>query len=72
MKPAQLKKGDKLAIKSASGEKIAFFFCRFPAEAGQKAMNLLRFPCYAGLNGLDDNGTCEMSDFGLSKRGEYA
>ena len=72
MKPSQLKKGAKLAIKTASGVKIAFFIDRIPAQAGQKAINLLRFPCYAGLNGPDDNGTCEMNDFDLSKRGAHA
>lgn len=72
MKPSKLKKGDKLLIKNASGEQTAFFICRTPAEAGQKAMNYLRFPGYAGLNGYDDKGTCEMSDYDLSRRGEYA
>ena len=72
MKPSQLKKCAKLAIKNASGVKIAFFIARIPAESGQKAMNLLEFPAYAGLNGPDDNGTCEMSDGDLSRRAEYA
>ena len=72
MKPSMLKKGDELTIKSASGEQIAFFMYRVPAEAGQKAMNYLRVPCYAGLNGPSDNGTCQMSDYDLSRRGEYA
>lgn len=72
MKPSQLKKGDKLSIKSTSGERTAFFICRIPAQAGQKAVNLLRFPSYAGVNGSDDTGTCEMSDYDISRRAEYA
>lgn len=72
MKPSMLKKGDKLAIKSASGEQIAFFISRIPAQSGQKAVNLLRFPAHAGLNGKDDTGISGMSDFDLSRRGEYA
>lgn len=74
MKPSQLRQGDKLSIKSAFGEQteIAFFIRRIPAEAGQNAVNYLRFPSYAGLDAPDDNGTCVMSDYDLSRRGEYA
>ena len=71
MRPSQLQSGDKLAITTASGMRTAYFIDRIPAEAGQ-AVNLLRFPCYAGLNGPDDNGTCEMSDYELSRRANYA
>lgn len=74
MKPLKLKQGDKLLIKGAfEGQtETAFFIRRIPAEAGRKAINYLRFPGYAGVNGPDDNGTCEMTDYDLSRLGEYA
>lgn len=72
MKRSKFKKGDKLAIKNASGEHLAFFIERIPAEAGQRAVNLLRVPAYAGLNGPSDIGICEMNDRELSKRAEHA
>lgn len=72
MRPSQLTPGDELVIKSVAGEQIAFFVDRIPAQAGQKAVNLLRFPAHAGLNGKDDTGISEMSDYDLSRRAEYA
>lgn len=54
-----------------SGEtRTAYFMRRVPAQQGRPAANYLRFPDYAGLNGPDDDGTCEMSDYDLSRRGE--
>lgn len=74
MRPSKLKAGEKLLIKPAFGTQnsTAYFVRRVPAGCGRKAVNYLRFPGYAGLNGPDDDGTCEMSDYDLSRRGEYA
>ena len=35
------------------------------------AVNYLRFPHLAGLDGGDDDGTCQMSDYQLSRNGQY-
>jgi hypothetical protein len=54
-----------------SGERrTAWFVRRVPAQQGRAAVNFLRFPDYAGLEGPDDDGTCAMSDYDLSRRGE--
>ena len=71
MRPSQLPSGCKLAITTALGVRTAYFVGRIPAETGA-AVNLLRFPDYAGLNGPDDTGISQMSDGDLSRRGEYA
>ena len=73
MKPSQLKAGAKLNIKSAfGGHNTAYFIKRVPAEPGRKATNYLRFPEFAGLDSPDDDGICQMSDYDLSRQGEYA
>ena len=74
MKPSKLKHGQKLLIKPALGteNRIAFFVKRIPAECGHKAINLVRFPDFEGLNDPDYDGTCEMSDYDLSRSSEYA
>ncbi|MBL3589170.1 MAG: hypothetical protein JMN24_05150 [gamma proteobacterium endosymbiont of Lamellibrachia anaximandri] len=72
MKPTTLKYGEKLRIKPALGTttETAYFVRRIPARSGRKAVNYVRFPEFAGLNGPDDDGTCEMSDYDLSRRSE--
>ncbi len=72
MKPSTLKYGEKLRIKPALGTttETAYFVRRTPARPGRKAVSYVRFPEFAGLNGPDDDGTCEMSDYDLSRRGE--
>ena len=74
MKPSKIKAGQKLKVQSSLGneEMTAFFIKRMPAQCGQKAVNFLRFPDLAGLDGPDDDGTCQMSDYDLSRRGSYA
>jgi hypothetical protein len=53
-------------------ERLAIFIRRIPRQNGRPAVNLLRFPDFAGLHGLDDDGTCEMSDYDLARLGRYA
>ncbi len=75
MKPSKVKAGTKLKIHplgNPSLELDAFFVERTPTECGHPAVNYLRVPAYAGLNGADDIGICQMSDYELSRRGEYA
>ncbi len=72
MRPSKIKPGTKLKIKTALRDRVAYFVKRVPAQGGRKAVNYLRFPDFAGLNGPDDDGACEMSDYELSRRGEYA
>ena len=73
MRPSQIKPGTQLTIQMIGGStKTAHFIKRIPAEGGRMAVNYLRFPEYAGLNGPDDDGTCEMSDYDLSRRGQHA
>ena len=74
MKPSQLKPNQKLLIKPALGaeNRIAYFVKRIPAQCGRKAINFVRFPDYEGLNSPEDDGTCHMSDYDLSRRGVLA
>lgn len=74
MKPSTLKHGTKLLIKQSLGNEkiIAFFIKRKPAAGGRKAINILRVPDFEGLMNGDDPGITEMSDYDLSRRGEYA
>lgn len=73
MKPSTVRKGAKLFIKQSLGNKnlVAYFVERIPAQCGRKAVNVLRVSDFAGLYGQDDRGITEMSDYDLSRRGEY-
>ena len=73
MKPTTLKHGTKIIIQEALSKKkmIAFFIRRQPAAGGSKAINILRVPEFEGLMSPDDPGITEMSDYDLSRRGEY-
>ncbi|MCO1335341.1 hypothetical protein MO867_13465 [Microbulbifer sp. OS29] len=74
MRPSQLKAGDQIQYRSIFGtERVAIFQKRIPSRGkGQPAKNYLRFPEFAGLNGPDDDGTCVVSDYDLSRRGRLA
>lgn len=75
MKPSKITAGTKLLVTSSLGnEKLtAYFIRRVPAKGrGCPAVNYLRFPAFAGMDGPKDNGVCQMSDYDLSRRGEYA
>ncbi len=74
MRPSKIRPGTKLIIKSSlgSGSNTAYFVKRIPAQCGRQAVNLLRFPAFAGLNGLEDDGTCQMSDYQFSRNAEFA
>ena len=74
MRPSKIKAGTKLLVKSTFGDHLlkAVFIKRIPAAGGRAAVNYLRFPDFAGMDGPDDDGTCQMSDYDLSRRGEYA
>ncbi len=75
MRPSKIKAGRKLKIQPSLGggeDRMAYFIKRIPAQCGRKAENYLRFPDFAGLDGPDDNGTCVMSDYDLSRNGKYA
>ena len=73
MRPSTLKPGTKLKIKCifGQGDYTGFFVRREPAKGkGIPAVNYVRFPAFEGLNGPNDDGTCQMSDYELSRRGE--
>ena len=73
MKPAKIQPGKKLNIKIPLGDKrVAFFVQRIPASVGGRAINFLRFPDFEGMASPDDKGICQMSDYDLARRGEYA
>lgn len=77
MRPSTLKPGQPLMVSCPLGgaesrERRAYFVRREPARGkGQPAKNFLRFPEYAGLDGPDDDGTCQISDYELSRRARY-
>lgn len=69
MRPTMLRRGDQVSVRTLGGlERIAFFVRRERAEKGRPAKNFLRFPDFAGINGPDDDGTCEMSDYDVSRK----
>jgi len=74
MKPSRLKPNQKLRVKPSADSqgRTAYFVRRIPAECGRKAVNFIRFPDFAGMDGPEDDGTCQMSDYELSRLGEYA
>ena len=72
MRPSTIKAGEKVWVRTASSVQPAFFVRRLPAQGGRQAVNYLRFPAFAGMNGAEDDGTCEMSDYEVSRRVERA
>lgn len=72
MKPTTLKPGQKLSIEMNGRRRTAYFIERIRNGYGPHAHNLLRFPDFEGLNGPDDNGICQMSDYDLSRKGAIA
>lgn len=73
MKPSKLKNGDKLLFKCSDGkEHEATFICREAARFGRAPKNFVRFPHLAGLDGPDDTGICQVSDYDLSRKGRLA
>lgn len=74
MRPSKLKKGDKILYQGFfGGELVAYFVKRTPSRGkGCPAKNYLRFPEFAGQDGPDHDGTCEVSDYDLSRRGRLA
>ena len=75
MNPSKIKEGQKLKIQTnAGGERTAYFIERIAGTNGtmSKAINFVRFPDFAKLDGPDDDGIVQMSDKALSERGQYA
>jgi len=71
VRPSKLKPGMELRVIDSFGEaRTAFFVRREPRRYGHPAVNYVRFPDYAGLDGPEDDGTCQMSDYDLSRRGQ--
>ncbi len=59
IRPSKLRPGQKVLVKEFVGNhsNITFFICRKPARGkGKPAVNYLRFPCFIGLDGPDDDG----------------
>lgn len=76
MKPSQLKPGQRLMFRPSLGdgqERLAVFVRREPARGkGRPAKNIVRFPDFEGLDGPEDDGTCQISDYDLARQGRYA
>lgn len=72
MRPTAIQAGEKVWVRTAGGGQPAYFVRRLPAQGGHKAVNYLRFPAFAGMDGPGDDGTCEMSDYEVSRRVERA
>lgn len=71
MRPSRTKPGTALLLYPSTGAgtpQSALFVRREPAEGGRSAVNYIRIPAQAGLNGPDDDGTCTMSDYDLRRR----
>lgn len=67
MKPSKIKPGEKLSVQTGFAVRSAYFVRRVPAQGGRKAVNYLRFPDFAGMEGPEDDGVCEMSDYEVSR-----
>ena len=72
MRPSTIRPGEKVWVRSAFGVQPAYFVRRRPAQGGRQAVNYLRFPGYAGMEGPEDDGSCEMSDYEVSLRVDRA
>ncbi len=71
MKPARLAPNTPIEyLCIASGRWISgVFLRRQPRRGPTPAVNWVQFPCYAGP---DHDGTCQISDYDLSRRGRIA
>ena len=73
MSPSRLKPDTPIEYRTASGRWIrGVFLRRRPAKGPTPAVNWVRFPGYAGLYGPEDDGTCQISDHDLARRGRIA
>lgn len=64
MKPSKMKPGQEIRING----RVGFYVRRSPTQSGRPAINIIRVPDYAGLNGPDDNGLCQLSDYDFSHK----
>lgn len=72
MRPSTIRPGEKVWVRTAFSAQAAYFVRRQPAQGGRQAVNYLRFPAFAGMDGAEDDGICEMSDYEVSRRVERA
>lgn len=72
MRPSTIRPGEKVRVRCAFSDQTAYFVRREPAQGGRRAVNYLRFPAFTGMEGAEDDGTCEMSDYEVSRRVERA
>lgn len=71
MRPSTLRQGERITYHGYTESFQAVFIKRIPAKGkGCPAVNFIRIPAFAGLNGADDDGTCQISDYDLARRGE--
>jgi len=69
MKPSKLKPGKRILLTgSDQRQREAVFIRRHPAQGGRKAINIIRVPDFAGLEGPNDDGTCTISDYDFSRK----
>ncbi|PKM17443.1 MAG: hypothetical protein CVV11_19990 [Gammaproteobacteria bacterium HGW-Gammaproteobacteria-15] len=74
MRPSKLKPGAKILYTFfGNEEREGIFIRRQPSERfRQPAVNFIRFPHLAGVDGPQDDGTCQISDYDLSRKGRQA
>lgn len=72
MRPTLLKRGDRVVVTLFGGKKAPAEFIRRQSaqRGGAKAVNYFRFPDFVGLNGPEDDGVCQMSDYDVSRKVE--
>jgi len=68
MRPTQLKPGDE--VYCAGSNHVYVFVKRIPSERSPsgKPKNIFRCDAYRGLDGPNDEGLFEMSDYEVSRR----
>ncbi len=64
MKPSKMKPGQEIRING----RIGFYVRRYLSQAGRPAINIIRVPDYTGLNGPNDDGSCQISDYDFSRK----
>ncbi len=72
-RPQKLRAGDRIRYRTTGGRIVeGEFIMRCPRSAHGPALNVVRFPIYAGLNGPSDVGDSTITDYDLARRGRLA
>ncbi len=66
MRPTSLKPGDK--VRFAGIDRVLVFVKRTPGNGPTPAKNIFRCDAWRGLDGPNDPGLCEVSDYEVARR----